>query len=210
MLAWCAAALAAKWPPILQPGAQLDVAWKARLEDHIGAFTIEPIRARAARVMADPLALAGMTSALALLAFCLPEREPHGALYESSAALLDLICTTDAWPLAYLRWEIELLETLGFGLDLRTCAVSGGTANLAYVSPKTGRAVAADHAGEWASRLLPLPACMIGNGPSDNATIAMGLRTTGYFLDKWVAPALGDRPLPTARRHMCERLVKAE
>ncbi|MGY8791177.1 MAG: DNA repair protein RecO, partial [Pseudomonadales bacterium] len=145
-----------KQAPVLQPGAQLDLVWKARLEEHLGSFTVEPLRSRAAQVMTDPLALAGLSSTVGLLCFSLPEREIYPKLYTISVNLLDLMCVTDAWPLAYLQWEIQLLEMLGFGLDLSRCAVSGGIDDLTYISPKTGRAVAAHHAGEWKMRLLPL------------------------------------------------------
>ena len=92
-----------KQAPVLQPGGQFEVVWKARLEEHMGAFTVEPLRSRAAQVMADPLALAGLTSVVGLLSFALPEREVHGALYSASINLLDLIRITEAWPLAYLH-----------------------------------------------------------------------------------------------------------
>ena len=194
--------------PILQPGGQFEVVWKARLEEHMGAFTVEPMRSRAAQVMADPLALAGLTSVVGLLNFALPERELHAALYGASINLLDLMCVTDAWPLAYLHWEMQLLEDLGFGLDLSCCAVSGTTEDLAYVSPKSGRAVAAHHAGRWKTQLLPLAPCMIGQSVADNGEIAAGLRTTGHFLEKWLAPSLGDRGLPLARQRLVERLFR--
>lgn len=197
-----------KLSPILQPGAQLDLNWKARLEDHLGAFTVEPIRSRAAQVMGDPLALAGMTSALGLCAFALPERQLFPALYDTTTVLLDLICATDAWPLAYLRWEVQLLEELGFGLDLQSCAVSGTTDGLEFVSPKSGRAVSVMHAGEWKSRLLPLPSCMVGDGDNDNQSIAEGLRTTGFFIQKWLAASV-NRDVPEARKRFVERLVRS-
>ena len=197
-----------KQAPVLQPGGQIEVVWKARLEEHLGSFTAEPLRSRAAQVMADPLTLAGLTSALGLLNFSLPEREIHSALYKSSVSLLDLMCSTDAWPLAYLHWEIQLLEVLGFGLDLTCCAVSGTTEDLAYVSPKSGRAVAAHHAGRWKTQLLPLVPCMIGDSVASNAEIGEGLRTTGHFLEKWLAPSLGDRALPLARRRLVERMFR--
>ena len=196
-----------KIAPILQPGAQLDLTWKARLEDHLGAFSVEPIRSRAAHAMSDPLALAGMSSALALCSFALPERESVPGLYDTTTVLLDLICTTDAWPLAYLRWEIQLLEELGFGLDLYQCAVSGSTDDLIYVSPKSGRAVSAARAGEWKSRLLPLVPCMVGVGDAGDSNIAEGLRTTGYFIEKWIAAAL-HKPVPEARKRFVERLIR--
>ena len=196
-----------KQAPVLQPGAQLDLVWKARLEQHLGSFTVEPLRSRAAQVMTNPLALAGLTSTVGLLCFSLPEREIYSNLYTISVNLLDLMCVTDAWPLAYLQWEIQLLEMLGFGLDLNQCAVSGEIEDLTFVSPKTGRAVAAHHAGEWKMRLLPLVPCMKGEGNAENNEISEGLRTTGHFLEKWLAPSLGDRPLPVARQRLVDRLI---
>jgi DNA repair protein RecO (recombination protein O) len=156
--------------------------------------------------MGDPLTLSGLTSAIGLLSFSLPEREANASLYQSSVNLLDLMCTTESWPLAYLQWELRLLEMLGFGLDLNSCAVSGATENLLYVSPKSGRAVAAQHTGRWKSQLLPLVPCMIEGSEAGNLEIAEGLKTTGYFFEKWLAPSLGNRPLPLARQRLVERL----
>ena len=187
-----------KIAPSLQPGAQLDVAWRARLEDHIGAFTVEPLRSRAAVAMQDRLALAGLNAVTALLAFCLPEREPHPALYQRTEALLDMLGQGDVWPLAYLKWELRLLEEMGYALDLEACAVTGATEGLIYVSPKTGRAVSAKGAGEWADRLLPLPPVLRG-GAGNDAEVAQGLRTTGHFLTVHLARDLGGKPLPEAR-----------
>jgi DNA repair protein RecO (recombination protein O) len=188
-----------KIAPILQPGAQLDVYWRARLEDHIGAFTVEPVRSRAALVMDNRLALSGLNAVTALLSFCLPEREPHPALYRRSGQLLDLLGQDNLWPLAYLQWEAALLNEMGYGLDLDACAVTGATDDLCYVSPKSGRAVSRQGAGEWAERLLPLPPVLLGQGQGPNNEIADGLETTGYFLANRMAPDLGSRPLPDAR-----------
>jgi len=187
-----------KIAPSLQPGAQLDVAWRARLEDHIGAFTVEPLRSRAAVAMQDRLALAGLNAVTALLSFCLPEREPHPALYQRTEALLDMLGQGDVWPLAYLKWELRLLEEMGYALDLESCAVTGVSEELIYVSPKSGRAVSAKGAGEWADRLLPLPTVLRGGTGSD-AEIAQGLVTTGHFLTAHLARDLGGKPLPEAR-----------
>ena len=197
-----------KIAPILQPGAQLDLAWRARLEDHIGSFTVEPVRSRAAIAMSDRLTLAGLNTVTALLGFCLPEREPHGALYARSEALLDLLGQSDVWPLAYLQWELALLEEMGYGLDLTACAVTGATEGLAYVSPKSGRAVSTKGAGEWAERLLPLPDVLRGVGDAQDAEIAQGFRTTGYFLETHLARNLGDKPLPEARARYVEAFTR--
>ena len=119
--------------PILQPGAQLDLIWRARLEDHLGSYQAELLRSRAAAALSGRLALAGLNAVTALLAFCLPEREPHANLYAKSEQLLDLLEQEELWPLAYLRWEMTLLEEMGFGLDLSDCAVTGAREELIYV-----------------------------------------------------------------------------
>ncbi|CUI00421.1 DNA repair protein RecO [Leisingera aquaemixtae] len=194
--------------PILQPGAQLDVTWRARLEDHLGSYHAEPLRSRAAAALSGRLALAGLNTVTALLSFCLPEREPHPDLYSRSEQLLDLLGNEDLWPLAYLRWELALLEEMGFGLDLSACAVTGSRFGLAYVSPKTGRAVSREGAGDWADRLLPLPPVMLGQGNADDAEILQALRTTGYFLEAHLAPSLGNHPLPEARGRLMDQLSR--
>ncbi len=193
-----------KIAPILQPGAQLDVAWRARLEDHIGAFTVEPVRSRAASAMTDRLSLAGLNTVTALLSFCLPEREPHPPLYYRTQALLDLLDRGDLWPLAYLRWELSLLEEMGYGLELGACAVTGAKEGLVFVSPKSGRAVTRDGAGEWADKMLPLPPVMRGAGDASDAEIGQAFRTTGYFLEQHLARDLGGKPLPEARMRFVE------
>jgi len=187
-----------KIAPVLQPGAQLDVTWRARLEDHLGTFHVEPLRSRAAAAMSGRLSLAGLNAVCALLAFALPEREPHPGLYRRSEQLLDLLGQDDIWPLAYLNWEMALLEDAGFGLDLTQCAVTGTREELVYVSPKSGRAVSRVGAGEWSERLLPLPPCMRGEGEAADDEIAEALRTTGHFLENHIA-AVQNRPLPEAR-----------
>ena len=197
-----------KIAPILQPGAQLDVAWWARLDNHIGTFTVEPLHSRAAQVMNDRLALAGMLSVLALLRFALPERAPQPGLYARSLALLDMLGQSDLWPLAYLRWEQALLDDMGFGLDLGACAVTGATTDLAYVSPKSGRAVSRAGAGEWASRLLPLPSCLLGQGLGDLDDVMQGLQVTGHFLLHHLAPGLGASALPDARLRFVDALAR--
>lgn len=197
-----------KVAPILQPGAQLDVLWSARLEDHIGTYQVEPIRSRAAAALSGRLALAGLNAVTALLAFCLPEREVHGALYTRTEQLLDLLGQDDVWPLAYLQWELAVLDEMGFGLDLDACAVTGQTDGLIYVSPKSGRAVSKQGAGDWADRLLPLPPCLRGEGAAPDEEVAQAFRTTGYFLELRLAPELGNKPLPDARARFVDAFTR--
>lgn len=193
-----------KIAPVLQPGAQLDLIWRARLEDHLGSFVAEPIRSRAAAAMSGRLSLAGLNAVTGLLAFCLPEREAHTGLFARSEALLDLLGQDDVWPLAYLNWEMALLEEMGFGLDLSKCAVTGQSDGLVFVSPRTGRAVSAKGAGDWADRMLDLPPCLLGQGPAPDAEVLRALKTTGYFMHSKLATVLAARPLPQVRARFVE------
>lgn len=198
-----------KVAPILQPGAQLAVTWSARLDSHLGSFSVEPVRSRAATAMGDRLALAGLNAVCSLLALVLPERESHPALYDRTIALLDLLGQTDVWPLAYLRWEQALLEEMGFGLDLSACAVRGVNEDLIYVSPKSGRAVSREGAGEWADRMLPLPPVLAGKGDASGPEIAIALATTGYFLEHRLIKGLGDKPVPHARARLIAAIARS-
>lgn len=192
--------------PVLQPGAQLAVAWRARLAEHIGAFAAEPLRSRAA-VLGDAARLAALSSVCALLHRALPERAPHPGLWAQTVAYLDALAAGGAGPADYLHWEIGLLAAIGFGLDLSACAVTGARDGLAFVSPRTGRAVSAAGAGNWAERLLPLPRVMLGAeaGPGE---VAQGLAITGHFLSRELAAA--DRPLPEARARAVARLAAGQ
>lgn len=197
-----------KMAPLLQSGAQLDVSWRARLEDHIGAFTVEPIRNRAATVMGSRLALAGAGGVVAMLQYALPEREPHHDLYDKTLPLMDLLGQESVWPLAYLQWEMAFLSELGFGLELDRCAATGATDGLIYISPKSGRAVSKTGAGAWADRMLPLVPCMRGEGDAADADILLALETTGYFLKTQLAEGQVGRPLPDARERFLAVLRK--
>lgn len=194
---------------VLQPGSRVAVSWRARLEDHMGSFTVEPLASRAG-VLSDRLALLGLNATCALLSYTLPEREPHPALYAMTEPLFDMLAeAAPGWALAYLRWELGLLEELGYGLDLSRCAVTGAHEDLAFVSPKTGRAVSREGASDWAPRLLPLPQCLLGQGPATVEELRQGLVLTGFFLGERLAVDLGTRPLPAARARLVEALTRA-
>lgn len=190
---------------MLQPGARLDLRWRARSGDQLGHFTAEPVRLRAG-LLADPLGLAGLNAVCALLVFALPERDPHPGLVALTESLLDEMESGGDWPESYLRWEMRLLDEMGFGLDLSSCAVTGRREGLAYVSPRSGRAVSREGAGEWAERLLPLPALMGGAGDNRGNGLAEGLAITGHFLETRLGAELVGRPLPAARGRLIRRL----
>lgn len=189
--------------PVLQPGSQLSLEWRARLEDHLGSYRIEPIRSRAGTLIGDGDALAAMNSIAAILTAWLPEREPHPDFYAATVGLIDNLGQTSDWREAYVAWEVMLLSELGFPLDLSKCAATGGTDDLAYVSPKSGCAVSRKAGAPYADRMLPLPGFL---GGFSNANVAEGLRMTGHFLKHWVAPAFNSHGPPSARERLIERL----
>lgn len=194
----------AKRAALLQPGSRLMLHWRARLDDQIGSFAAEPVASRAG-LLADPLALAGLNAVCALLVFALPERDPHPRLAAATEGLLDAMQASPGWGADYLRWEMLLLEEMGFGLDLSRCAVTGAAEGLAYVSPRSGRAVTAAAAGDYAPRLLRLPALLGGR----EGGLAEGLALTGHFLNARLAAELAGRPLPAARARLADMLARA-
>ena len=192
--------------PIWQTGNRLGVTWRARLPEHLGAYTAEPVRLYAADVLDDPARLAGLSSACALIDARLPERDPHPALYDALVDLLDALAQRPDWAARYVRFELALLAELGFGLDLSACAATGAAEGLAYVSPKSGRAVSRAGAGSYADRLLPLPGFLLGAGePADDEAVLEGLRLTGYFLRRHMFEA-DERPVPGARERLLSLL----
>ena len=191
--------------PVLQPGTQVSVDWQARLEEHLGAFRVEPLRARAGAVMGERLALEALNAMAAVLALAVPEREAVPAIYARSIALADRLGGPAPWLGDYARWEVALLGDLGFGLALETCAVTGTRDELVFVSPRTGRAVSRAGAGAWADRLLTLPAFLRDPGsPADIAGLADALRLSGHFLEQQVAGAAGKPGLPAARQRFAD------
>ncbi|HML42293.1 MULTISPECIES: DNA repair protein RecO [Hyphomicrobium] len=194
--------------PVLQIGNHVDVAWKARLADHLGHMNVELIRGYAASAMDDAAALAGLTS-LCALARLLPERDPHPNLYEVTLFVLAYLDDVSVWPALLARWELALLDELGFGLDLTQCAATGINDDLIYVSPKTGRAVSASAGEPYRDKLLPLPQFLRPGrqsalGPGD---IEGGFALTGHFLETRVFRQR-DEEMPEARSRMLALLKR--
>ena len=184
--------------PVLQAGNSVAAVWRARIEDHLGGFVLEPVKLRAASIMDDPFRLAGLMT-LTALAQLLPEREAHRRLHEARLLVLDQLEADGVWPALLVRWEMGLLEELGFGLDIAQCAATGAREGLAYVSPKTGRAVSLEAGEPWKDRLLALPAFLGTEGGSpDRADIQAGFKLTGYFLERHVMGPRGVA-MPEAR-----------
>jgi DNA repair protein RecO (recombination protein O) len=173
-----------KLQAVIQPGNQVHAVWRARLDEHLGTFQIEAEDLRAARLMGSPLALYGLSTLAGLLRL-LPERDPHSALYETVSVLVEHLDDPHIAPALFVRFEVALLAELGFGLDLSRCAATGSTEDLAYVSPRSGRAVSLSAGEPYKDRLLRLPGFLIGRSTAnrpDPAEIRAGFALTDFFL----------------------------
>jgi DNA repair protein RecO (recombination protein O) len=197
-----------KLRPVLQTGNHVDVTWKARLSEHLGQFTLEPRKSYGIAAMDDAAALAGLQSMCAF-ARLLAERETHPNLYEVTLFVLGFLNDATVWPALFVRWELALLDELGFGLDLATCAATGTNDELIYVSPKSGRAVSASAGEPYRDRLLSLPGFLRGrtSGGVTSQDIDLGLAITGHFLETRVLFAKGER-LPEPRQRLQALLAR--
>ncbi len=191
---------------LYEPGNLLRVTWKARLAEHLGHYACEPVSSAAALLLDDAGRLAALTAACALIEAALPEREPHPGAFDALARLIHAL-PQPGYEAAYARWELGLLTELGFGLDLARCASTGSSDALAYVSPRSGRAVSAAAAEPYRDRLLRLPRFLVEDAPADSADLVDGLRLTGHFL---AAHVFSVRPggVPAARLRLFERLAR--
>jgi DNA repair protein RecO (recombination protein O) len=194
---------------LYQTGNRVQAVWRARLGEQLGNFSCELVEAHGGRLIEDPMRLAALSSAAALVEAALPEREPHRFLYERLLALLRSLQSDEPgmrWPQDYVRWELDLLTELGFGLDLSRCAVTGVTTDLAFVSPRSGRAVSLQAAGRYRDRLLHLPEFLGGAGPAQPDEVPRGLALTGYFLEQHVFTP--PKALPPARNRLVQFLER--
>jgi DNA repair protein RecO (recombination protein O) len=193
---------AATW----QPGNIIAARWVARLADQLGTLTGELVHPAAALAMHDRVSLAVLNAACAVAAGALPERESHPSCFAGLARLLAGIAIEGLALPALVGWELELLRELGFGLDLTRSAIAGDNDVLAYVSPRTGRAVSLSGAGVWADRLLRLPPFLLDGASPGFADCLDGLRLTGHFLAR---DAFGARhlPLPPARLRLYDLIA---
>lgn len=201
---------------MLQPGNQVLAVWHARLADQLGTFTLEPVADLAAPTFDDTRALSALSSAMALLDAGLPERDPQPGLFAATLGLLHRLGADGAegvvpdWATAYVAWELNLLSVLGFGVDLRSCAATGTTRDLVYVSPRSGRAVSAEAGAPWAEKMLGLPPFLRPDGvdaPVGPKDIASALRLTGFFLERYHLSTRG-RGLPDVRLRLVEGFQK--
>jgi len=203
-------ARAKRLQPLLQPGNRVFVHWWARLDEHLGSFRVEARDFVAARLIQNPLALYALQTLCAHLRL-LPERDPHPILYTS----LDLLLEHGEEPLLgaeiLSRFEMRFLTELGFGLDLSCCAATGVREDLAFVSPKSARAVSCKAGTPWKDKMLALPAffCQENRRPTDFGSILDAFKLTGFFLTRhvWEPRTLSPPIMREKYQHHLQRLL---
>lgn len=173
--------------PVLQPGNLVEVTWRARLDEHLGNFSLEPLSYRAASLMEHAASLHGVQALGALLRL-LPERDPHPHLFDMLNIVLDNFADASGAGELYIRFELAVLNDLGFGLDLVECAATGSRENLEYISPKTGRAVCREAGLPYHDKLFALPEFLraSSNKAANRHSLLEAFRMTQYFLDRHV------------------------
>jgi DNA repair protein RecO (recombination protein O) len=215
--------------PVLQPGNVVAATWRARLDEHLGHYAVEGVKLRAGTFLPVPHALYGV-SYLAALVRLLPERDPHPAVHDALEAVLDRIGDPAIAGALVLRFELQMLAELGFGLDLSCCAATGKTTELVYVSPKSGRAVSRAAGEAWHDRLLALPGFLApsespasgesGAGRNDKGTtvneieevspdeLAAGFALAEFFLARHLFEPRG-LALPDTRSHFLNTVLRS-
>lgn len=196
-----------KTAPVLQAGNVVHAGWKARLSEQLGFFSpLELIEPHATRLLDDPIALAGLSSAVSLIRVAVAERQAYPQLYDALIVLIESMPQGEIWPALYTRFELGLLAALGYGLDLTRCAVTGATEGLAWVSPRTGRAATYEAGAPHADVLLRLPPFLIDTEAAlESGDVADAFALAGYFLERRVFDHKGEG-MPEARRRLIERL----
>ncbi|MCX8280554.1 DNA repair protein RecO [Phyllobacterium sp. 0TCS1.6C] len=195
--------------PMIQPGNRVDVVWRARMDEHLGMMQVEPVNFAAARLIEQPVALFGLQLAASHLRL-LPERDPHRNLFETLAVILEHSEDSLVAGELLLRFEIAMLEELGFGLDLRRCAATGSAEDLAYVSPKSGRAVSREAGAPWAEKLLAMPAFMVSTNvrAASLPELVDAFRLTAFFFSRHVWEPRAQKP-PEARDGFLNALARS-
>jgi len=194
--------------PLLQTGNTLSATWRARLDEHLGNFTVEPMRQRASNFFGAPHAIYGVTHLAALMRL-LPERDPHLDLYLEFEGILDRLEDAHWAAPMVARFELQVLTELGFGLDLEQCVATGTSTDLIYVSPKSGRAVSRDAGAPFADRMLRLPAFLRDHDSAPSGRdLADGFALTGFFLTRHVMEPRG-QVLADERMHFLSALARA-
>ena len=193
--------------PVLQPGNMVVAHWRARLSEHLGTMTVDAGRAHAAEAMSQPVLLAGLSSLCALLQVT-AERQAYPRLYDTTQIVLAGLQQPDVWPALLARFELALLEEIGFGLDLSCCAATGQTNELTHVSPRSGRAVSRAAAQPYLDKMFTLPQFLLDpSAAADDADVFHAFALSGHFLERRIYLP-NNLKMPPARQRLMDMLAR--
>lgn len=207
------AGLSKRQKPLLQPGNRLKLTWRARLEDNLGTYRIDPIHSPLGGLLSNRAALAALSASLAVFATTLPERDRHPDLYNGLKAYIDLLEYSEGDDVIFaaglVKLEMGILAALGYGINLSECAATGTRKDLCYVSPKSAQAVSRAAGMPYQAKMLPLPDFLLENshGAITHKDVYDGLTLTGYFLDRYIWAVYG-KAQPAARERLVSGLLK--
>ena len=206
-------AFSRKMSSTLQPGSQLHLNWSSRLEEHLGSYKVDLLKTRADIFLGNKLALDVFNSLSSLCISILAERDPMPEFYKITVKFLDQIVNQEKWEFLYLDWELQLLISIGYGLDLKKCVATGTTDNLFYISPKSGKAVCKEKGLKYDKKLLRFPD-ILKDKKKDNefsrSELVIGLSVTGFFLKKWITYSLQNKQTMSIRQRLIDTLSNEE
>lgn len=167
-----------------QLGNHIKIDAYSRLDENMPSFRVELINPLAVFFMKDEKRLQALSSFCSLSNICMPEFQSLDSFYNYVSDFFNSINDED-WLMSYSRFEFYLLDFLGIGLDLSECSATGTTQNLAYVSPKTGKAVCQDAGKPYENRLYLYPHFILDTQiiPSFSE-LKDSLKMTSFFLNK--------------------------
>ncbi|MEG8098853.1 DNA repair protein RecO [Candidatus Liberibacter brunswickensis] len=170
---------------ILQAGNLVRINWRSRLAQDLGEFRLEIIEYNCLKLLSCSLSLYGIQSIIYLFRF-LPERDPCSDLYDLLNVFLNCHKVPSIIGRIFIQIELMLLKSIGFGLDLTKCVVTGVNNDLLWVSPKSGGAVCRSVGLPYARKMLILPSFLWKEEQIIDAdSLKHAFQLTGYFLDKY-------------------------
>ncbi len=174
-----------------QIGNLISFEYRARLEENLGQFyAIDLVCCYCSKIMFDRLKLDCVKSLFAIVESCFLEREEHKLLFDELNYFLQKITDENIdkkdFLASYIKLELKILETLGYGIDLSSCVVTNSTKNLSFVSPKSAQAVSFEAGKAYEKKLLKLPPFLIAESNYDDHHLFDGLKLSGYFLKKFI------------------------
>jgi len=181
-------------------------AW-SRVDDNMLLLKIELITPSAVNFLPSADKLTALSCFCSLSNICLPELQPLDRFYYLAESFFNLI-DEDNWLTHYSIWEFYLLDFLGIGVDLTECSATGSTQNLAYVSPKTAKAVCLSAGEPYKNRLFNYPHFIVEHNFNPSAQeLADLLNMTCFFLNKNFF-AIHNLKFPECRVSLAETIVK--